>query len=175
MDKIREQLLQDVTDAVDSGEVTSFWQCPDLLLDYDDHAPLREGMEGAPVYVYDESGAHVPCGMDDEDGNVDGEAAMIQEEADALATVLELGKKGNGLADGLQPESPPNVSSSAASSSSSPNLLPPDDPVAIALEEMMAENNADADLDKKPAFGTGPELLALLSGDADAVLVPGTG
>ena len=179
MDKIREQLLQDVTDAVDSGEVTSFWQYPDLLLDYDDHAPLREGMEGAPVYIYDESGAHVQCGMDDEDGNVDGkdatplEAAMIQEEADALATVLELGKKGNGLADGLQPESPPNVSSSVASSSSSPNLLPPDDPVAIALEEMIAENDADPDLDKKPAFGKGPELMAMiLQGDADAVLVP---
>ena len=149
MDKIREQLLQDVTDAVDSGEVTSFWQYPDLLLDYDDHAPLREGMEGAPVYIYDESGAHVQCGMDDEDGNVDGkdatplEAAMIQEEADALATVLELGKKGNGLADGLQPESPPNVSSSAASSSSSPNLLPPDHPVAEALEKMMADDVLD--------------------------------
>ena len=95
MDKIREQLLQDVTDAVDSGEVTSFWQYPDLLLDYDDHAPLREGMEGAPVYIYDESGAHVPCGMDDEDCSVDGEdanpleAAMIQEEDDLDATPLE--------------------------------------------------------------------------------------
>ena len=77
MDKIREQLLQDVTDAVNSGEVTSFWDYPDLLLEYDDHAPLKEGMEGAPVYVYDESGAHVPSGMDGEGGDVPCDACVL--------------------------------------------------------------------------------------------------
>ena len=142
MDNIREQLLQDVTDAVNDGHVTSFWDYPDLLLEYDDHSPLREGMEGAPVYIYDESGAHVPSGMDvDGEDCVDGddatplEAAMIQEEddldaipveaampqeeplEDILADLTELG-----FPSGLQPGSPPNVSS-AASSSSSPNLF----------------------------------------------------
>ena len=74
---------------VDSDEDgTSFWQYPDLLLDYDDHAPLREGMEGAPVYIHDESGAHVPCGMDDEDGNVDGKDATPLEAATRLAASL---------------------------------------------------------------------------------------
>ena len=140
MDNIREQLLQDVTDAVNDGHVTSFWDYPDLLLEYDDHAPLREGMEGAPVYIYDESGAHGGMDADGEDC-VDGddatplEAAMIQEEddldaipveaampqeepvEDILADLTELG-----FPSGLQPGSPPNVSS-AASSSSSPNLF----------------------------------------------------
>ena len=138
MDNIREQLLQDVTDAVNDGHVTSFWDYPDLLLEYDDHSPLREGMEGAPVYIYDESGAHVPSGMDvDGEDCVDGddatplEAAMIQEEddldaipveaampqeepvEDILADLTELG-----FPSGLQPGSPPNVSSAASSSSS---------------------------------------------------------
>jgi hypothetical protein len=143
MDSIREQLLQDVTDAVNDGDVTSFWDYPDLLIDYDDHAPLREGMEGAPVYIYDESGAHVPSGMDvdDEGCSVDGddatplEAAMIQEEDDLDATPVEAAMPQEeqfedipadwmelGAPSGMQPGSPPNVSS-AASSSSSPNLL----------------------------------------------------
>ena len=58
MDAIRCQLIEDVEDAVFSGEITSFWQYPELLLQYDNHPPLVDCMEPVPTYVYDESHAH---------------------------------------------------------------------------------------------------------------------
>ena len=58
MDAIRCQLIEDVEDAVASGEITSFWQYPELLQQYDDHPPLVDCMEPVPTYVYDESHAH---------------------------------------------------------------------------------------------------------------------
>ena len=58
MDATRRQLIEDVEDAVASGEITSFWQYPELLQQYDDHPPLVDCMEPVPTYVYDESHAH---------------------------------------------------------------------------------------------------------------------
>ena len=39
----RAQLLQDVKEAVEAGTVATFWDYPELLLQYDDHKPLPEG------------------------------------------------------------------------------------------------------------------------------------
>jgi hypothetical protein len=82
MDSIRAQLIQDVIDAVESGEITDFWDYPSMLIPYDDHPPLVEGLEGASTYIYDESGAHAPCvfGDDDQEDGEAGEAAIAAEE-----------------------------------------------------------------------------------------------
>ena len=58
MDAIRCQLIEDVEDAVKAGEITSFWQYPELLQQYDDHPPLVDCMGCVPTHVYDEDGAH---------------------------------------------------------------------------------------------------------------------
>ena len=58
MDAIRCQLIEDVEDAVKAGEITNFWQYPELLQEYDDHPPLVDCMGCVPTYMYDESGAH---------------------------------------------------------------------------------------------------------------------
>lgn len=48
MDAIRGQLIGDIEDAVKAGEVTSFWQYPELLQPYDDHDPLADSMGSVP-------------------------------------------------------------------------------------------------------------------------------
>ena len=58
MDAIRCQLIADVEDAANAGEITSFWQYPDFLKADDDHPPLADCMGCVPTYIYDESGAH---------------------------------------------------------------------------------------------------------------------
>ena len=82
MDGILDQVAGDVRDAVAAGDIASFWQYPELLQDYDHHEPMHEGMEGAPAYVYDESGAHGPIG---DAGEVEGEEEKETEIDAAIA------------------------------------------------------------------------------------------
>jgi hypothetical protein len=112
MDSIRAQLIQDVIDAVESGEITDFWDYPSMLIPYDDHPPLVEGLEGASTYIYDESGAHAPCvfGDDDQEDGEAGEAAIAAEE-DAF--------------DDLALAAMPGASISSSSSSSSSSSVSP--------------------------------------------------
>ena len=67
MDDVEAQVVEDIREEIANGTITSFKQYRELLQEYDDHAPIREGMEGAPVYVYDEGGAHAPIGDAGED------------------------------------------------------------------------------------------------------------
>ena len=122
MTTVREQLVQDVKEMVESGQITSFGQYHELLLPYDDHPPVVEGMEGAPVYVYDESGAHAPLGTDDwehsdEDGG-DYLDALIAREETELAGL----QPGSGTAVGT---SSPRVLEPIAPSGMHPDLNPP--------------------------------------------------
>ena len=80
MDAVQTQLELDVKLEVESGRVNSFNQYPDMLLEYDDHDPIEEGMEGASTYVYDETGAHADIG-DNGENDDEIEAAIDQEEA----------------------------------------------------------------------------------------------
>ena len=109
MDGIRTQLMQDVDDAVASGDITSMAQYHELLLEYDDHAHIVEGMEGAPVYVYDESGAHLPMGDDgfaecaDEAIGEDGFAECADGAIGDDAVMDAIDKEAMVLEDGFQP------------------------------------------------------------------------
>ena len=72
MDAVEAQVVEDIREEIANGTITSFKEYHELLQEYDDHAPIREGMEGAPVYVYDEGGAHQPIGDDGEDERDEG-------------------------------------------------------------------------------------------------------
>ena len=47
MPRIRDQVREEIKDEVQGGSLHSFWQYPELLESYDEHAGLCEGMEGA--------------------------------------------------------------------------------------------------------------------------------
>lgn len=117
MDTVRAQLVKDVTDAVTSGEITRFDQYHELLLEYDDHAPIVEGMEGAPVYVYDEGGAHDPIGDNGENlaDPDEGPAEAVAKPEDEVMTAIQL------EALTLEGDQQPMPTPGSASSSSSQN------------------------------------------------------
>ena len=49
MPKVRDQVLQEVDEAVANGELHSWSQWPSLIVSYDEHAPAMEGQEGAEI------------------------------------------------------------------------------------------------------------------------------
>ena len=110
MDALRRQLIKDVEEAVGSGEITSFSQYPDLLLPYDDHPPLADGLGSMPTCVYDEDGAHVDVCTGELLGNGD-----VSDDDAADATIAQESKAFEGNEGALQ----------AASGSELP-LHPPD-------------------------------------------------
>ena len=65
MGTVKAQLVADVRDAVEAGDITDFMDYHKLLLPYDDHSPLVDSLPTSTTYVYDESGAHT---MIDNDG-----------------------------------------------------------------------------------------------------------
>ena len=76
MPSARAKCIQEVTDDVNSGRITSFSQWPELMEQYPAHAATREGQECLPaLYGNDEqldSGGEEDDG-DEEDGDDDGE------------------------------------------------------------------------------------------------------
>ena len=79
MARVREQLLVEVADAVASGQITSWWQYPDLLEPYDQHDGVQEGLECVPEELEEEG--------QDEDGKGADNAA--EEEEDDQAQLAE--------------------------------------------------------------------------------------
>ena len=60
MSKWREQIKHDIDVEVSSGNLTSWWEYPHILENYDDHRPLREGEEMAEIEIAED-------GPDDDD------------------------------------------------------------------------------------------------------------
>ena len=93
METVRANAIQDIKDAVATGDITAFSQYHKVLETYDDHEPIREGMEGASAYVYDESGAHAPIGDTGEnevdEDEMDEDEAAIEEKVDADEAAIE--------------------------------------------------------------------------------------
>ena len=74
MPQVREQLLLEVAEAVESGQIRSWWQYSELLEDYDAHEGLQEGLECNPEALLEEhedaeaeDGAATPQNMSDEE------------------------------------------------------------------------------------------------------------
>ena len=60
MPQVREQLLLEIAEAVESGQIRGWWQYAELLEDYDAHEGVQEGLECSEECLDDE----------DEDGNL---------------------------------------------------------------------------------------------------------
>ena len=83
MAEIRVQLLQDVRDAIESGEVSCFMDYQRLLLEHDTHDPVLDGMTHATSVVHDESSAHQP--LEFGEGCME-DQEVISKEAEAFDT-----------------------------------------------------------------------------------------
>ncbi len=114
MDGIRPQLIQDVKDAIESGEVGCFMDYKKLLLLCDDHDPLQEGLRAA-TYIYDEGGAHAPMDIECGDGPLMADEGVACADAPIDAAIakealdFEAAGPGAWLPNGSQPDAPPVV------------------------------------------------------------------
>ena len=71
MKEWRDQISHDIDVEISNGNLTSWWQYPDLLESYDEHSGLREGEELAEVDV---------VGADDDDDDDDDDGGGSEEE-----------------------------------------------------------------------------------------------
>ena len=57
MPQVRQQLLLEVAEAVESGQIKSWWQYPELVEQYEEHAGLQEGLECMPEALAEDASA----------------------------------------------------------------------------------------------------------------------
>lgn len=87
MPAVRRQLIREIDDAVESGQIVRFQQYEQLMEQYDDHDALMEGEEQAKVHVYDDTKDACDSASDtpnEVDENADEGDALQYEEPDMV-------------------------------------------------------------------------------------------